>query len=397
MHQDDTTTTPGAAAAEDKPDRAGLETNPAEDKQKESKGILGRIFGSKSEKKSESPASTATAVPDKTDAGETSRTVPAATGPTSTGPTSTEAPTVGSSIDDSNLGRDAAIAGLGTAGVAGAGAAVYEGMHQDDAGDEGIHREDKGDDVSGATYTARSYHLSSGTPSAPHEPTVEPDTNAPATQEPTRTHDTSLAGAGTLLGGGVATESVLAAEGDHPKDEEVENATYTDRAYPVGTSTETPSGQGGFSTLQDRVVSPHVPGEFPSESGEDPHTTGQWVPAGSTSQEADRGIGSGAAAAGVGGLGATAGVAGYEASKSSNEQPTTAESSMHPGGDDFPIMTTTNSVSHADPIEQPTQEEHHYGRDAAIAGGAVAATGAAGTGVYEATKDDPSIHTGNVS
>lgn len=82
-------------------------------------------------------------------------------------------------------------------------------------------------------------------------------------------------------------------------------------------------------------------------------------------------------------------MAGYEASKPS-EEPTT-ESSLHPGGADFPIQTTTNSVPHAAAETQQAEpekaeDETHYGRDAAILGG----TAAAGAGAYELTKDDKS-------
>ena len=295
------------------------------------------------------------------------------------------------------------MAGAGTAGVTYAGA----------TSDEGIRREDQGDDVSGATYTARSYQLGGGQPADPNKPAqVELDNSAPGQTEPTQestvARDSSLAGAGTLLGGGVAASSVLAAEGEHKDDQEVSDATYTDRAYPVGSTTGTSSDptKGTYSTLQERVVptddsssrlAPHVPGEFPTETGEDPQRMPGGFPA-EPGEEADRAVASGSTIATSMGIvsaaGLGAGAAGYEASKSSAE-PTTTESSLHPGGESFPIMTTTNSVRHETPATQTSQEsEDHTGRNTAIAGGAVAATGAAGAGTYYATRDEDKVDMG---
>jgi uncharacterized membrane protein YebE (DUF533 family) len=54
-----------------------------------------------------------------------------------------------------------------------------------------------------------------------------------------------------------------------------------------------------------------------------------------------------------------------------------------------PDKTTTTRTTTTEPFKQEEQpDETHYGRDAAIVGGSGVAAGAAGYGVYEATKDD---------
>ena len=201
--------------------------------------------------------------------------------------------------------------------------------------------------------------------------------------------DTSLEGAGTKIGAGTVGEDDLASQEDKHNDPEVEQATYTVRSYPVGGGTDQAATERLYDANQepmDPKTNPHVPGEFPAEDGSDPHNVPGEIPAESGEKGSQLDSGTAAAAGAGAGAGAgAAGLAGYEATKSKDE-PTTTESSAHPGGEGFPIMTTTNSVSHASPTEQPS-EESHTGRDAAIAGAGAAGAGALGYGAYEVTKD----------
>ncbi|KAK0946907.1 hypothetical protein LTR29_001776 [Friedmanniomyces endolithicus] len=122
---------------------------------------------------------------------------------------------------------------------------------------------------------------------------------------------------------------------------------------------------GPHSTDIANVLDPHVPGEFPTEGAE-----------GLQSSTLGRDAAIGGAGLGAAGLGA----AGYEASQPRNE-PYVGSAT----GSEYPIPTTTNMRSQemAGQSELPTQPEHHYGRDAAMTGGA----GAAGLAGYEALKD----------
>ncbi|TKA81023.1 hypothetical protein B0A55_02487 [Friedmanniomyces simplex] len=124
--------------------------------------------------------------------------------------------------------------------------------------------------------------------------------------------------------------------------------------------------QGPHSTDIANVLDPHVPGEFPTETGEDPHNS-----------TLGRDAAIGGAGIGAAGLGA----AGYEASQSRNE-PYAGSGT----GSEYLIPTTTNmrSTPAAGQSDLAAVEpEHHYGRDAALAGG----TGVAGVAGYEALKD----------
>jgi hypothetical protein len=116
-------------------------------------------------------------------------------------------------------------------------------------------------------------------------------------------------------------------------------------------------------------MAPHVPGEFPTEDGLDPHMPGAFpvTPA----EEVDQGIGSdsttaaGSTTAGVGSASAVGGgVLGAEAERTGQ----------------YPTETTTAP----EPTKAEQDTDHHYGRDAAIAGVGTAAVGAAGYGTYQA-------------
>lgn len=311
-----------------------------------------------------------------------------------------------SPTDESHFGRDAAIAGGVGAGAVGAGALAHEG----------IHREDHGDDISGATYTARSHYIGGGddhsglgaSTSASQPISTDPNPPQIPADHP-HARDTSLAGAGTIVGGEHVAARDLATQEDKHPEQDVASATYTARSYPVG-------GVAAASTTANQTadLGGHVPGEYPSESGEDPHglpgtfpreePIGRSTGTSATSTDATapaekRSTGSKIASAlGFGGAGAAAGgAAGYEASKK-DEKPTTTTATSS-SSQNNPIMTPTNSTPHATSSGQQAQSvqpssltssqpstqspEHHYGRDAAVAGG----VGAAGVGAYELAKD----------
>ncbi|KAK5166670.1 uncharacterized protein LTR77_008214 [Saxophila tyrrhenica] len=265
------------------------------------------------------------------------------------------------SSEDSSQWRDSTLAGLGVKGGS-------EGTTTADPTTSSFQRENRGDDVSDSTYTARSYQLPSGVAGEPQGPDrtveqIESSNPAPPT-ESSYPRDSSLAGAGTITGTEVGA-SELAAQENKPGAEDVANATYTDRAYPVGGSS----------------IGGHVPGEFPTETGEDPHTMPGAFPQ-TPAEEADRGIGSGSAlasGAGVGGAAAGGTYLSYDHLRSNDQPSTTTESTSHPGGEGFPVTSSTESAP---------ADDSHTGRNAAIAGGALAGTGAAGYGAYEATRGD---------
>jgi hypothetical protein len=174
----------------------------------------------------------------------------------------------------------------------------------------------------------------------------------------------------------------LAAQENKDNADDVEQATYTDRSYPVGSSSGSQEGATPIDAKHEDAkepekidsVAPHVPGEFPTESGEDPHVPGEF-PA-DRSEKEEHGLGSGAAIASAMGLtvgGAAAGAA--VASSNSDDTTKATERDLHPGGQGFPYESSQTSDSNA-------------GRDAAIVGGAAAATGVAGGAAYEATRGD---------
>lgn len=254
----------------------------------------------------------------------------------------TQQPSTG---DESHLGRDAALVG---AGAAGAGALGYEASQS------------RGVDT-------------------------DPYTSPRESQQPGTGDDSHLGRDAALAGAGAAGIGALGHEASKP-DSDTAQATSLDRAYKgIGHHEHEAPAEGyvhhtkGPHALDAaNRLDPHVPGEFPDEFGEDPHK-----------HQFERDAGFAGAGAGAAGLGA----AGYEASKPHEQLSTdpTAESlpsgTSQRSGQEYPIMTTTNTMQRTPSIsqaDQPSQPEHHYGRDAAIAGG----VGAAGLGAYELTKDE---------
>nr|POE85191.1 hypothetical protein CFP56_67349 [Quercus suber] len=170
----------------------------------------------------------------------------------------------------------------------------------------------------------------------------------------------SLQGHNEALGPGVGVAGgagLAAYEQTLEPKQDVADATYTYSSQHVGgvgghRDDEKPvegylhHTRGPHATDTANMLDPHVPGEFPTASGEDRHNLGN--------REAAIIGGTGLGTAGVG-------AAGYETGKH-YEQP----SQSLPG--------------------QPEQPQHHYGRDAAIIGGT--GVGAAGLGAagYEVTR-----------
>ena len=300
--------------------------------------------------------------------------------------------TINRSQGDSNFGQDAAIGSVAAGGVAGA---TYAATRDDgNDGERGLQREKNGDDVSQATYTARSYPLTSSAAhtSTPREPQVDSSLDKREPEDESSTmRDTSLAGAGTIIGGGAVGAGALASQEDKNKDPEVEQATYTDRAYPVGGTQEgiAPADAKKEEIQPENVgfaseLTGHMPGEYPTETGEDPHVPGGY-PADSVEEEEPT-VGSGAAVASATGLGVVgaAGGGAYAASKSDDtpatgDAPKATESALHPGGQGFPYESSQTAESTSD---------SHLGRDAAVVGGSAAAVGGAGGLTYAATHVD---------
>lgn len=284
---------------------------------------------------------------------------------------------------------------MGGAGAAGVSTAGYgAGKYVTDPSKTSASR--SVDDAADATYTERSYKLGSGSPnqSAPLSSSSADDYSSAARTAPGVNYSQHAASSGTFFGansaarrygmdevashqphlgrdvaiGGTAAGIGAGALGEYEAskkpDPELERATYTDRAYYVGES---------FSESN-----PHVPGEFPTEDGQDPHDP---------RRGADAAIGG----AGLGAAGA--GAAGYEAEKDrhdpSNAQYSEAKRSQ-PVASEYPIQTTTNTMRRSIAGVQegmPEQKRYHNGRDAAVA----ASVGPAGVGAYDLSKDPRKI------
>ncbi|KAF2769417.1 hypothetical protein EJ03DRAFT_96916 [Teratosphaeria nubilosa] len=322
--------------------------------------------------------------------------------------------------DDSHLGRDAA---LGTAGAAGLGAAGYEANkhYNDPSRATTSQTQTTGPATTSTTTNERHFPLSGGiTSTGPASSTYGATQQLPDRTARGTLSDDSHLGRDTAIAGGLvgagAGAGALAHEhrthgphgtddigagrsshalGDRPRDLAADNATYTDRSFHL------PGDGAGFhhdnekpfegsvhhthgphaSDVANRL-DPHVPGEFPTESGTDRH------------------LGRDAALGGAG-LGA-AGAGAYELIQ--RDQPSTASSlptgqsttgqSTGPGGvGSYEMAQGGDNSLHPAPATSSIapQSQHHYGRDAAVAGG----VGAAGVGAYELGKDhrDPTSET----
>lgn len=301
---------------------------------------------------------------------------------------------------ESHLGRDAGIAGgLGAAGV-GAGAA-YGASH--------YNNESRVPETTGPEPLAERSHPLTTSAIPGHINPVgapEPSLRESAGQSVPKPHSgdshTGVLGSSQhstgVPSGGVHNNEGTTQLNQAPAD--VQGATFLDRSFYIGSPGDTVSH------------GPHVPGEFPTATGEDPHAvssstagTSSAQPSVAPAQGAISSDHSGRDAALAGGaLGA--GALGAGAYESGRNQPLSAvgQSGIGPN--------TSSTTSAQDPAFAQRGREtsaplgtgagtsntasHNYGRDAAIAGGA----GALGAGgAYAATRDytDPTTQTAGLT
>ncbi|KAK5138509.1 hypothetical protein LTR08_000096 [Meristemomyces frigidus] len=266
------------------------------------------------------------------------------------------------------------------------------------------------DDQIGNTSSGRSFPLSGGSRSASaSDPSQRYGADEALRQDSSKASQSHLgrdaalgAGAGALGAGALAHESGSRSASSYNDPSSTRGAVGSDmpdtRGSGLGGSHGTSGGLSGADIPGDRtgyhhsdetpvdgyahhtkgphatdianILDPHVPGEFPTESGEDPHQS-------HLGRDAAIGGGAGLGAAGLG-------AAGYEASQRHDEPSTidpTSSSSLERSSQATGSTMPATSGTARD--EMPTEgSSHHYGRDAALAGGA----GVAGLGAYEATK-----------
>lgn len=261
----------------------------------------------------------------------------------------------GTGYGDSNRDRDTALAGATAA--AGAGGAGYAASrHQPDTYEP-----------SGAQHAERSFPLGGGATSDSNRPTssVYSDTSRNPAAGPTstsgyidpsttsRSNNEGLghgsAGAATAAGGAAAAGAGIGAFGEH--EHRGHGHSFKGDPCPPG---EEPlvSGvpqhiKGPHSTFTANLLDPHVPGEFPSEDGTDPHRSGL------------TGVGS-----------------------SLPDRSSTRDSSAPYHAGETGFGSSLGKGNDAPAVPERSQG-HHFGRDAAAAGG----LGAAGVGAYELGKD----------
>lgn len=184
---------------------------------------------------------------------------------------------------------------------------------------------------------------------------------------------------------------------------------------------------GPHATVAANMLDPHVPGEFPTEDGIDPHGSHGATGFGSTAQqpssrstsgpvigsESGHGAGvqpesstndshygrnaalaGGAGAAGLGAYAATRDRSGQDEPLATQRSSTTGPSTQQRGSS-LPIAeqftpqhgnagSAREPQATSDPISSSSEKDHHYGRNAALAAGA----GAAGYGAYQYSNRD---------
>ncbi|KAK8194287.1 hypothetical protein M8818_007475 [Zalaria obscura] len=254
---------------------------------------------------------------------------------------------------DHHYGRDAGLAGAG-AGAAGLAGYEYEKQRAEPSTTIGSSRQPESIGYPSSTSqpsgtTTSTITTSSTTTSGPH-----------STQQTGKDHHygRDAAAGGTA---GVAGDEIYNYGRKGPKEEDPASAT-------VG-----PHKSNVLNVLDPRVLP--QPEKMKDQTTEGPHKSDMMnradprVDSDLSKQNKDQHH-YGRDAAAVGGTGA-AGVGAYEYEKNKHQ----------PGYDG---TSTTRSQGYADPTSTTSQtKDHHYGRDAAVAGGA----GAAGVGAYEYGKD----------
>ena len=302
-----------------------------------------------------------------------------------------------------NFSRSAAMAGAGAAAGAG-GAYAATRPH---------------DNVDDPTHTDRSFPLSGGSiaPHSENRPTSSTySTEAPLPQS-TSGNAAHIPGLNTGTAGGVGAESGDAALANLglARHSAIDHSGHSHEFNGDPCETEPaektlPHIPGPHATVAANMLDPHVPGEFPTEDGLDPHshhTTG--FGHATEPSESSSGHHLGRDAAFVGGAGA-AGLGAHEALKSHSspaQQPASSTPTTAGVGYPAPLGSHEALADRTVPTQQPTyspstqaspalgseyptssqadpsSKDHHLGRDAALAGGA----GAAGLGAYAATRD----------
>lgn len=212
----------------------------------------------------------------------------------------------------------------------------------------------------GATDASRSFPLSGGqtSPASYPDPTTAArpadmsSTHHASTQHP---ESQSNLGRNTALGAGAGAADLNAYEVSRDRSDvtaPTDISSYDGSAAPQSFSQNT---RGPHATFTANRLDPHVPGEFPSADGEDPHKIS--------------GVGFGTPAAPVS--------AGY----GENELPASNNGLKYPSTSEDPSRGFEPSLTGS--ILQEPSNQHHYGRDAALAGG----VGVAGIGAYELGKN----------
>ena len=311
-----------------------------------------------------------------------------------------------------NFSRNAALAGATATAAAGAGGAYAATRPHDN--------------VEQPTHTDRSFPLSGGviTPQGDNRPASSTYSSEPPAPQSTSGNASHVPGLNTGTAGGVAAASGDAAlanlglERHSAIDHNGHSHKFSGDPCETEPAEKTlPHIPGPHATVAANMLDPHVPGEFPREDGLDPHSSEHATGFGHTAEPSESSSGHhlGRDAALVGGAGA-AGLGAHEAleSHSSSAQqpaPTTATgtANRYPS----PLGSHEALADRTVPTQQPTYSpsnqsspalgssefptssqaerspnDHHLGRNTALAGGA----GAAGLGAYAATKDrdDPS-------
>ncbi|OQO05821.1 hypothetical protein B0A48_09916 [Cryoendolithus antarcticus] len=253
--------------------------------------------------------------------------------------------------NDSHLGRDTALGGAGAAGVA--SAVMGAEKHHSNTGNENVAPSSTGErafPLSGGATTGSTTQSSSN-------PLTSGISSSGLGHGSSLTHPSSTST--TTAPGGNSIPAIAGWAGhDH------EHQPHGFAGDPCGPGEESPvpgyvhHAKGPHSTDIANRLDPHVPGEFPSESGLDRHAPG------------------GAASALAPGSTAGSGILGGGLGSSSNKFDDTVPSNA-------PVSSalSTAPIRSSEPEAAGISGSHH-GRDAALAGGA----GAAGLGAYEATK-----------
>jgi hypothetical protein len=303
--------------------------------------------------------------------------------------------------EPNNFSRNAAMTGV--AAAAGAGGA-YAATRPHDNVDDSMH-------------TDRSFPLSGGAiaPHSDHRPpssTYSGDVSVPAGRAD------HIAGLNTGTKGGVGAESGEAALANLglERHSAIDHSEHSHEFNGDPCETEPaektlPFIPGPHATVAANMLDPHVPGEFPLDNGLDPHSDHNTLGFGQTSQHnepsSSQHIGRDAAL--VEGAGA-AGIGAHEALKQ-HTSPVQQPASSHLAGSGVgypaplgshealadrtlppqqPAYSSPSQHSFAsDTQHEPSSNDHHLGRNAALAGGA----GAASLGAYASTRDhsEPNI------